>query len=237
MTGNFTGKCVAEFVGTFLIVFVGCGACIAHHSFAPDINHLAVAVAFGGVVMAMVYALGHISGAHFNPAVTLAFALAGRFPAGRIVPYVISQCLGAVAGSVAHIAAYGWWMAREVSFAATVPAGGSIVHALAMEAALTFLLMFVIVAVASDRRVPQGVSGVAIGMAVCIGCIAGGKCCGASMNPARSLGPALLAGGKALDVLWMYVAGPVAGATIAALVYERIRGPEDRVKSVPDFGV
>lgn len=229
------GKYVAEFVGTFAIVFVGCGTCIAHHAFSPDITHVGVAIAFGAVVMCMVYTLGHISGAHFNPAVTLAFAAVRRFPTRHILPYLVSQFAGGIAASAAHIVTYGSTMASAASFGATVPSASNNLLTLVMEAVLTFFLMFVIIAVASDRRVPSGISGLAIGATVCFGCLAAGKCCGASMNPARSLAPALFAGKDAITVLWLYVIAPPIGAIVAAVAYEWIRGPKDRVISVPDF--
>jgi aquaporin NIP len=228
-------KYVAEFIGTFAIVFVGCGTCIAHHAFSPDITHVGVAIAFGTVVMCMVYALGKISGAHFNPAVTLAFATVHRFPVRHIIPYFLSQFAGAIAASAVHIATYGTAMTSAASFGATVPSLPSNLLTLLMEGILTFFLMFVIIAVATDCKVPSGISGLAIGATVCFGCLAAGKCCGASMNPARSLGPALFAGKDAIAVLWLYICAPPIGAVLAAAVYEWIRGPRDRVRSVPDF--
>ncbi len=233
--GKDMRKYVAEFVGTFVIVFVGCGTCIAHHAFSPDITHVGVALAFGTVVMCMVYTLGGISGAHFNPAVTLAFAAVRRFPARHIAPYLLSQFAGAIAASAAHIATYGTAMASAASFGATVPSLPGHLLTLLMEATLTFFLMFVIVAVATDRKAPSGISGLAIGATVCFGCLAAGKCCGASMNPARSLAPALFAGKDAIAVLWLYICAPPIGAVLAATVYEWIRGPKDRVRSVPEF--
>jgi len=232
---HHTGKYAAEFLGTFALVFVGCGTCIAHHAFSPEITQVGVALAFGAVVMCMVYALGRVSGAHFNPAVTLAFASVGRFPARQVLPYVLSQCAGAMAASTAHIVTYGAAMASAASFGATLPSASNNLCTLAMEGILTFFLMFVISAVASDRRAPAGISGLAIGATVCFGCLAGGKCCGASMNPARSLAPALFAGQDAMAVLWLYICAPPIGAILAAKFYEWIRGPRDRVRSVPDF--
>ena len=191
-------KCVAEFMGTFFLVFVGCGACIAHHGDPDDITHVGVALAFGGVVMCMVYATGHISGAHINPAVTIAFAASRHFPLRAVAPYVVAQCAAALLASAAHLATFGGEAARAAQFGATFPIGITLAGTFVFEVILTFILMFVIMAVASDARVARGVAGLAIGAAVCVDCLAAGKCCGASMNPARSLGPAVFAGGKAI---------------------------------------
>jgi len=217
-------KYVAEFIGTFALVFIGCGACIAHHKYCSDITHVGVALAFGGVVMCMVYGLGHISGAHINPAVTLAFASVGRTPRRDILPYIAAQCLGAVAASVTHLVTYGNDMVRSANFGATLPTGTSAIGAFGLETVLTFLLMLVIMAVATDLRVPKAISGLAIGATVAVDCLAAGKCCGASMNPARSFGPALMAGGMAMKAMWLYVLAPIGGATLAAWTYTHLAG-------------
>jgi aquaporin NIP len=222
--------CVAECLGTFALVFIGPGACIAHHGNPDDITHVGVALAFGGVVMIMVYGLGHISGAHINPAVTAAFAATGRFPIRRIAPYIVAQCAGAFLASAAHLWIFGI-AAQEAHFGATCPAGISQAGAFLLEFILTFILMLVIMAVATDPRVPRGIGGLAIGAAVCVDCLAAGKCCGASMNPARSLAPALFAGGTAIECLWLYLCAPVIGALVAALAYEWFLGTRENVKA------
>lgn len=228
-------KYLAEFIGTFALVFIGCGACIAHHRYSSDITHVGVALAFGGVVMCMVYAIGHISGAHINPAVTIAFAVVGRFPVRHIVPYLAAQCLGAVCASAAHIVTYGSELAWEAQFGSTVPVATNPANALGMEFVLTFFLMFVIMAVAVDSPTASGIAGLAIGAAVCFDCLAAGKCCGASMNPARSLGPALFAGGASIRMLWIYILAPVMGAVTAAWTYDRIREHKENITSIPAF--
>ncbi len=225
-------KYLAEFLGTFALVFIGCGTCIAAHQFPEDIRHVGVALAFGFVVAAMVYAFGHISGTHINPAVTVGLAVVRRFPWGKVLPYVAAQVGGAVLASAAHLMVFDEH-AREAAFGATVPLAGNVWQSLTLEAILTFLLMTVIMAVATDRRPAPGVAGIAIGFTVAFDCLAAGKCCGASMNPARSLGPALFAHGAALKYLWVYFVATVLGSVAAALVYELVRGGEEFAVSVP----
>jgi len=216
-------RCAAEFIGTFVLVFIGAGACIAHHGHPDDITHVGVALAFGGAVACMVYCLGHISGAHINPAVTVALAAVKAFPLRVVAPYVAAQCAGAFAASAAHMATFGGDTTAKAQFGATFPVGTTLAGAFAFEFILTFILMLVIMAVATDSRMPRGVGGLAIGAAVCVDCLAAGKCCGASMNPARSLAPAIFAGGPALDHLWLYLCAPALGAVAAALIYQWVR--------------
>jgi len=219
-------RCAAECIGTFALVFIGAGACIAHHGHPDDITHVGVALAFGGAVTCMVYCLGHISGAHINPAVTVALAAARDFPLRRVIPYIAAQCVGAFLASAAHLITFGSETASTAHFGSTFPVGTTLAGAFAFEFVLTFILMLVIMAVATDGRVPRGVGGLAIGAAVCVDCLAAGKCCGASMNPARSLAPALFAGGPALSALWLYLCAPALGAVVAALTYRWMRGRE-----------
>jgi len=228
-------RCAAEFIGTFGLVFIGAGACIAHHGHPDDITHVGVALAFGGVVTCMVYCLGHVSGAHINPAVTIALATVRGFPLRGVAPFVAAQCAGAFLASAAHLATFGNEATRQAQFGSTFPVGTTLVGAFIFEFILTFILMLVIMAVATDARVPRGVGGLAIGAAVCIDCLAAGKCCGASMNPARSLAPAVFAGGPALADLWLYVCAPTLGAVVAALAYQwcadaRARGSRSLVQ-------
>lgn len=175
-----------------------------------------IPLVFGLTVTAMIYALGHISGAHFNPAVTLAFAVARHFPWKEVLVYCVAQFLGAIAASGLLY----FVLPHGVGFGATLPSV-PLLPALAWEAVLTFFLMFVIIAVATDTRAVGIMAGFAIGATVTLDAIVGGPVTGASMNPARSLGPALFQG--QFSSLWIYFIGPAIGAVAAALIYEWIR--------------
>jgi MIP family channel proteins len=200
---------VAEFIGTFVLVLAGCGA-IALGTLPPA----GVAAAFGLAIMVSVYALGHISGAHFNPAVTAAMAVGRHFPLERVVPYWIAQGLGAILAAGFLRLTLG-----DVPLGVTRP-GGSDLQALAWETMLTFILVLVIVSVATDTRAVGEGAAIAIGAAVGLGSLVGGPVSGASMNPARSLGPALVSGD--LGHLWIYLTAPFLGGCLAVLVYRRL---------------
>jgi len=203
-------KAVAEAVGTFMLVFVGCGAVAADAHSGGALGAVGVSLSFGLVIMVMVYATGHISGAHFNPAVTLAFAAVGRFRWSQVPLYIAAQVLAAIAASGVLMSMFG------ESPGVTSPTVG-IGPALGVEVLLTFLLMFVITAVATDARAEGQMAGLAIGGTVAAAALMGGPLTGASMNPARSIGPAVVAG--QLDGLWLYLTAPVVGAVLAAAVY------------------
>jgi len=217
-------RCAAEAIGTFAIVFLGCGSMA---TLSGDAAHLAINITFGLTVAAMIYAMGHISGAHFNPAVTLGFALVKRFPSKDAASYWIAQFVGGVLASLLHLVLFGD-MAAHAHFGATVPklAVGATIG---IEAAVTFFLMFTIIATATDKRVAPWVPGFAIGSAVVLCGLFAGPLTGCSMNPARSLGPALFAGGDALASLWIYCVGPCIGASLAVLVYEFLRSDQGEV--------
>ncbi len=217
---NHCRKLLAECLGTFILVFAGCGA-IMLHSLKPDVMpaHM-IAVVFGLVVMALIYALGHISGAHFNPAVTLAFAVDKRFLWSEVLGYILSQCLGAIAA----VAVLAVTLPETSTFGETLPNADleiGVWQAFVWEFILTFMLMFVIISVATDSRAVGIMAGMAIGATVMLDAAIGGAFTGASMNPARSLGPALFAGN--LEHLWLYWAAPIAGAIVAVVVYHFIR--------------
>ncbi|MGZ4380870.1 MAG: MIP family channel protein [Gaiellaceae bacterium] len=207
---------VAEAIGTFALVFAGCGAIMVDQK-TGALGHVGVAITFGLVIMAMIYAVGHVSGAHFNPAVTFSFALSRHFPRWQIAPYWGAQLAGALIaaailrGSLGNIAHVG----------ATYPSGSD-GQAFLWEAVLSFFLMFVIMAVATDTRAVGEAAAIAIGGTVGLDAMFGGPITGASMNPARSLGPGIVTGD--LHAIWIYLLAPIVGASLAALTYTIIRG-------------
>jgi len=209
-------KVLAEMVGTFALVFVGCGAIMVNEISGGGIGHLGICAAFGLVIMVMIYATGHISGAHFNPAVTLAFASIGRFSWGSVPVYMVGQLAAAILASLVLQLLFG----NIASMGATSTSVAEL-SAFTLEVVLTFFLMFVITAVATDARAEGAMAGLAIGGTVALAAIFGGPISGASMNPARSLGPALLAG--EFQFLWIYLTAPFAGALAGAWVYRWIQ--------------
>ncbi len=209
-------KSLAEFIGTFALVFAGCGSMMVAARFPGSLPPAAIPIIFGLTVATMVYTVGHISGAHFNPAVTIAFAVVRHFPKQEVFAYCFSQ----VAGSFTAMCLLNLILPAGSSFGATVPVVG-IFQAFVWEVVLTYFLMFVIIAVATDTRAVGTMAGVAIGAAVMIGSFVGGHVTGASMNPARSLAPAFFQ--HKMHVLWIYIVAPIAGAIAGAITYETIR--------------
>lgn len=216
-------RCLAEAFATFALVFCGCGAVVADSERGGSLGAVGIAAAFGLAIMVMVYALGHVSGAHINPAVSIAFAVTRHFPARDTLAYVPAQLAGAVAGAVVLRLA---WGGTPAELGATTPSVGT-GAALAYELVLTALLMFVIVAVATDTRAASATAAIAIGGTVALGSLVGGDVTGGSMNPARSFGPALVA--SEWTQFWIYAIGPVAGAVAAALLYGVLREGGQRV--------
>jgi len=213
-------RLVAEAVGTFALVFAGCGA-IMVDSDTGALGHVGVAISFGLVIMVMIYAVGHISGAHFNPAVTLGFALTRHFPLPRVGLYWAAQMAGALVAALLLRASLG----NVAGVGITLPSGSD-GQAFLWEAVLSFFLMFVIMAVATDTRAVGEAAAIAIGGTVGLDAMFGGPVTGASMNPARSLGPAIASG--ELSSIWVYLAAPLLGAAAAAFVYQFLRTGESQ---------
>jgi MIP family channel proteins len=222
----------AEFFGTLAIVFFGCGSIATIGNGGGMVGHLAINLVFGFTVTAMIYALGHLSAAHFNPAVTLGFAAAGRFPWRYAGPYWVAQFTGAFLASSLHFLFFSD-KASSTSYGATIPMA-TLGSALGVEIVLTFFLMLVIISVATDQRVNDAVAGLAIGLTVASAGLFGGPLSGCSMNPARSLAPALFTGGGALTNLWIYFLGPGLGAVLGAITYEAMRGSEEHAQGAPN---
>ena len=206
---------VAELIGTFALVFAGCGAIMVDAK-TGALGHVGIAISFGLVIMVMIYALGHVSGAHFNPAVTFAFALSRHFPWPRVGLYWIAQLAGAILAALLLRASLG----NIAHVGATLPSGSD-GQSFVWEFVLTFFLMLVIMAVATDTRAVGEAAAIAIGATVGLDAMFGGLVSGASMNPARSLGPGLVSGD--LHAIWVYLLAPLIGASIAAAVYLFLR--------------
>jgi len=211
-------RAAAEGIGVFALVFAGCGAIVTEAEHPGSLGTVGIALVFGLIVMAMVYATGHLSGAHLNPAVTIAFVLTRHFPRAEALAYLLAQVAGALvaAGLLAAI-----WPGDPAALGTTMPTVGA-GSAFAYEVVLTAFLMFVILAVATDTRAVGAAAAIAIGGTVGLDALFGGPITGASMNPARSLGPALVAG--ELHDLWIYLLAPVVGAAIGAVAYQVVRG-------------
>jgi MIP family channel proteins len=209
---------VAEVFGTFCLVFAGTGAVVVNDTHGGVVTHVGVALTFGLVVLAMIYAVGDVSGCHLNPAVTLGFVAARRFEARRVVPYIACQCLGAFLASGALRAMF----PSHATLGATLPAEEAI-QSWVMEFVLTLMLMVVILSVSTGSKEKGLLAGVAVGAVIALEALFGGPVSGASMNPARSLAPAVVAG--RLDHLWVYLTAPVAGAVAGVLVCGVIHGP------------
>jgi len=215
MEASITRALVAELIGTFALVFAGAGAIMVDAK-THALGHVGVAITFGLVIMVMIYALGHISGAHFNPAVSFAFALTRHFPWPRVAAYWVAQVTGALVAAAILRASLG----NIAHVGATLPAGSQ-AQSFLWETVLTFFLMFVILSVATDTRAVGEAAAIAIGGTVGLDAMFGGPISGASMNPARSLGPALVSGD--VHALWLYIVAPLIGAALGALAYQFVR--------------
>jgi len=201
-------KLCSEFLGTFTLVFAGTGAIIIDEVSHGAVTHAGVALTFGLVVLAMIYTFGDVSGAHLNPAVTTAFAAAGRLPWSAVAPYVGSQVAGALAASGLLRLLF----PANSGLGSTHPAGSAL-QSLVLELVLTFILMLVILSVSTGAKEKGITAGIAVGAVIGLEAMFAGPICGASMNPARSMGPALVTGN--LEHLWIYMVGPIIGAAMA----------------------
>jgi MIP family channel proteins len=210
-------RLAAEFIGTFALVLAGTSAIVIDAQRPGAISHVGVAATFGLVIMVMIYAVGHISGAHFNPGVTLAFAASRHFPLRHVFPYWSAQCIAAIAASAVVRQMFG----NVGALGVTIPVGSEL-RAFWLELLLTFFLVFVIISVATDARAVGQSAAIAIGATVGLEAMFAGPISGASMNPARSLGPALVSG--ELHSLWLYLVAPPLGALLGAFAYQFVRG-------------
>ena len=209
---------LAEFIGTFALVFMGTGAIVMDVASGGAVTHVGIALTFGLIVMALIYALGDISGTHINPAVTIAFVVAKRFPAKDALPYIVAQLLGATAASGLLLGLF----PDTSTLGATIPAGPWW-QSFVLEVVLTFVLMFVILNVSQGAKEKGIMAGAAIGAVVALEALAAGPICGASMNPARSFGPAIV--GFQLADLWIYLIATTLGAVVAVPIFRSIQPP------------
>jgi MIP family channel proteins len=221
---HLVGAAIAELVGTFILVFggtaVAVAAILARPTAGPAYDSLAVALAFGLALAAVVAAVGHVSGAHVNPAVTLGMAAVGKFPWNYTPIYIVAQLAGAVLAALATWLTFGGPARSEANLAGTYPAQGvGDLQAFLVEILITFILVFVVISVATDERAPAAIAPMAVGFALAVGVFVAGPVTGGSVNPARSLGPMLVAGD--LTSVWLYILGPIIGGVLAALLYQR----------------
>ena len=214
-----SNRLFAEAAGTFGLVFCGCTAIVVNDLYGGPLGHVGVSMAFGLAVMVMIYSFGNVSGAHLNPAVTVGFAVAKRLRWAAVLPYAVSQIAGAVAAAVMLKALF----PEHLSLGSTLPTG-SVVQAFAMEVVLSFVLMLVILNVSTGHMEKGIMAGAAIGATVGLAALIGGPVTGASMNPARSMGPALVS--LDLHMLWLYLTAPVVGTVLAAPTCRWIQGDE-----------
>jgi len=212
-------KFICEFIGTYFLVFAGTGAIVINDVGGGSITHVGIAITFGLIVLAMIYTIGDISGAHLNPAVTLGFFAARRFPAREVAPYILSQCAGAVVASLT----LRFLFPSHQTLGCTLPAGTA-GQSFVLEVILTFLLMFVILGVSTGAREKGITAGIAVGAVIALEAMFAGPICGASMNPARSLAPGVVSGH--LEHLWVYLTAPVLGALLTVPFCMALRGRE-----------
>lgn len=218
-------RLLAEAIGTFTLVFAGTSAVVVDTELDGVISHVGVAFSFGFALLIMVYAIGHISGCHINPAVTVGLAATGRFPTAMVPLYIGAQLAGAFIASLLVLAIHG----NETNLGTTLPSGSDL-QSFFLEIVLTFLLVFVICGTATDDRAIPGTAGLAIGGTLLLCAMFGGQVSGGSLNPARSLAPAVVSG--TWDALWVYLTAPFIGGLLGAFAYAAVRGDPSSVQSV-----
>lgn len=207
---------MAELIGTFALVFCGAGAMIVDQVSGGVVTHVGIGMTFGLIVTVMIYSVGSVSGAHLNPAVSIGFVIAGKMPLGKMYYYLIAQCVGAVLASILLFIMF----PNASTMGETVPSG-TLWQAFVMELVITFFLMFVIINVATGSKEEGILAGIAIGMTVMLAAIFAGPITGAGMNPARSLGPALMIGD--LSYMWLYTLAPILGSALAVGAWRSIK--------------
>jgi len=238
---SLTKRCTAEFIGTFWLVLGGCGSAVLAAAFPQvGIGLLGVSFAFGLTVLTMAYAIGHVSGCHLNPAVSVGLAVGKRFPVSELVPYIVAQVVGAIAGAgVLYLIASGktgFTLAGGFAsngYGANSPGGYSLTAALTAETVLTFMFLIVILG-STDKRAPKGLAPIAIGLCLTLIHLISIPVTNTSVNPARSTGPALFVGGWAIQQLSLFWVAPIVGAAIAGLAYTFAFAGEDEPATEPE---
>ncbi len=228
MNKSLFAKVSAEFLGTMILVFMGCGsAVIAGANGETGVGLLGISFAFGLSVVAMAYAIGHISGCHINPAISIAMVVAGRMKMGEAISYIIAQVLGAIVGAAVLMFIASGKVGYDVAinglgqngYAAHSPQQYSMISGFVAEAILTFIFLLVILGSTSTKNIHGGFAGLSIGLSLVLIHIVGIPITGVSVNPARSIGPGLLVGGEAISQLWLFVVAPIVGAILAAGIW------------------
>ncbi|KAJ7943010.1 Aquaporin NIP1-1 [Quillaja saponaria] len=220
---------IAEVIGTYFLIFAGCGSVVVNKIYG-SVTFPGICVTWGLIVMVLVYSVGHISGGHFNPAVTVAFAIFRRFPLKEVPLYIIAQFVGSILASGTLVLIFD---VNEESYFGTVPVGSN-VQSLVLEIIISFLLMFVISGVATDNRAIGELAGLAVGMTILLNVFVAGPVSGASMNPMRSIGPALVM--HIYKGLWVYIAGPFIGTILGGLAYNLIRFTDKPLRELTRSG-
>ncbi|KAI3503322.1 hypothetical protein L1887_31762 [Cichorium endivia] len=225
---DFLRKVVAEVVATFLLVFVTCGAAALSTTDEHRVSHLGASLSGGLIVTVMIYAVGHISGAHMNPAVTIAFATVRHFPWNQVPFYAGAQVVGSISASFALKV-----LLHPLKHLGTTTPSGTDFQALIMEIIVTFTMMFVTSAVATDSKAVGELAGIAVGSSVCITSILAGPVSGGSMNPARTIGPAIAS--NVYRSIWVYIVGPITGTISGAMCYSFVRATNEPVSAISSF--